>query len=148
MNYYVTGFIGSDRKGEAMRIADEKGLQFIDMNEAIKDRDGRSVMRIVMSMGEHALHNAEYELLQELDTMDGLVVSCGDGTLFDGDCAEIMEHGRIVIADADRTPEQLWEAAKDDDSIPYAFMLERDDRAREKFMSLYEQRRSLYEKYL
>lgn len=148
MNYYVTGFIGSDRKGEAMRIADEKGLQFIDMNEAIKDRDGRSVMRIVMSMGEHALHNAEYELLQELDTMDVLVVSCGDGTLFDGDCAEIMEHGRIVIADADRTPEQLWEAAKDDDSIPYAFMLERDDRAREKFMSLYEQRRSLYEKYL
>lgn len=148
MNYYVTGFIGSDRKGEAMRIAGEKGLTFLDMNEEIKERDGRSVMRIVMSMGEHALHNAEYELLQELDTMDGLVVACGDGTLFDDDCAEIMEHGKIVIADAGKTPGELWEAAEKDSAIPYAFMMKRDDKAREKFMALYEQRRSLYEKYL
>jgi shikimate kinase len=148
VNYYVTGFIGSDRAGLAKKLAAEKGLEFMDMNEEIKERDGRSAMRIVMSMGEHELHNKEYELLKWLDENPGHAVACGDGTLFDGDCAEIMERGTVVIADADKTAEELWQAAKTDDSIPYAFMMSKDEAAREKFLKLHESRRGIYEKYL
>ena len=129
MNYYVTGFIGSDRIGCAQKLAAENGLTFMDMNSEIGRRDGRTVLRIVMSMGEHELHNKEYELLQWLGSPEaaavspsGFAVACGDGILFDSDCRELMEKGTVVIADPVASPSELWTAASADEGIPYAFM--------------------------
>lgn len=148
-NIYVTGFIGSDRKNLAERLAEERGLTFLDLDEEIKERDGRSVMRIIMMMGEHEYRNKEYELLEELSHREDLVVCCGDGALFDEMCAELMEKGDIVIADADKSAEELWEAAKDDGSIPYAFMqFDPEDKKKETFFKLFEQRKDIYGKYI
>ncbi|MCI2061568.1 MAG: hypothetical protein LKJ83_02190 [Eubacteriaceae bacterium] len=164
MNYYITGFIGSNRIGCAKQLAAEKGLKFLDMNDEIRVRDGRTVMRIVMSMGEHELHNKEYELLQWLDSPEaaaaapqGFAVACGDGTLFDGDCRDLMEKGTIVIADPNASPDELWAAASADENIPYAFMMPhgtgedgnvlRGTDAREKFTKLFLTRKALYDRY-
>ena len=84
-----------------------------------------------MSMGEHELHNKEYELLQWLGSPEaaavspsGFAVACGDGILFDSDCRELMEKGTVVIADPVASPSELWTAASADEGIPYAFMTE------------------------
>lgn len=148
-NIYVTGFIGSDRLSAGRKVAEEKGLQLIELDRFIEENDGRSVMRIIMLMGEHEYRNKEYESLEMLAKQDDLVVVCGDGVLFDEMCAELMEQGEIIIADPDKTCEELWEAAKDDMSIPYAFMQFSDEKEkRETFFKLYEQRKAIYEKYI
>ena len=147
-NIYVTGFIGSGRARLAEQIAREKGKRIVDLDGEIKKADGRSVMRIVMMMGEHEYRNKEYEVLERLSEEEDLVVICGDGTLFDEMCRAMMEEGEIVIADADKTAEELWEAAKDDASIPYAFMqMGKEDEKKERFMKMYEARKDLYGKY-
>ena len=121
-NIYVTGFIGSDRYSLGKKLAGEKGMKLLVLDDFIEQIDGRSVMRIIMLMGEHEYRNKEYEALEELSKREDLVVVCGDGALFDEMCRELMEQDEIIIADADKTADELWLAAKDDRSIPYAFM--------------------------
>ena len=148
-NIYITGFIGSDRLSLGKSIADEKGLEMIVLDEYIKEMDGRSVMRIIMLMGEHEYRNKEYEALEQLSKQEDLVVVCGDGVLFDEMCAELMEQGEIVIADGEKSAGELWLAAKDDDTVPYAFMqFSAEDEKKDLFFKLYEQRQPIYKKYL
>ena len=148
-NIYVTGFIGSDRYGLGSKLAEEKGMELVVLDKFIEEIDGRSVMRIIMLMGEHEYRNKEYEALEELSKKEGLVVVCGDGALFDEMCAELMEQGDIVIADSDRSAEELWQNAKDDKSIPYAFMqFAAEDEKRSTFFKMYDQRKPIYDKYL
>ena len=65
-NIYVTGFIGSDRYSLGRQLAEEKGMELIILDKFIEELDGRSVMRIIMLMGEHEYRNKEYEALEEL----------------------------------------------------------------------------------
>lgn len=147
-NIYVTGFIGSDRYSLGKKLAEEKGMELIILDKFIEEIDGRSVMRIIMLMGEHEYRNKEYEALEELSKKEDLVVVCGDGALFDEMCAELMEQGEVVIADADKTVEELWQSAKDDKSIPYAFMqFAAEDEKRGTFFKMYDQRKPIYDKY-
>jgi len=66
MIIYVTGPLGSDRHGLAEKTAKEYGLPLYDLEAEIEKRDGRSIRRIVMMMGEHELRNKEYETLVAL----------------------------------------------------------------------------------
>ena len=69
--------------------------------------------------------------------------------MFDEMCRELMEQGEIIIADADKTADELWLAAKDDRSIPYAFMqLGSEDEKKETFFKMYRQRKEIYDKYI
>lgn len=148
-NVYITGYIGSDRAALAKKVADETGAKTVDLDSEIKRLDGRSVMRIVMMMGEHEYRNKEYEALEMLAEQEDLVVVCGDGTLFDEMCRELMEKGTVLIADADKSAEELWENAKKDPNIPYAFMqMGEEEEKKARFMKMYEARKELYGKYL
>ena len=147
-NIYVTGYIGSDRKACAEEAAAQTGGTIVDLDKMIERNDGRKIMRIVMMMGEHEYRNKEYEALEELSEQEDLVVICSDGTLFDDMCREIMEAGEVRIADAEKTAEELWQNAKEDASIPYAFMqMGSEDEKKARFMKMYEARKDLYEKY-
>ena len=147
-NIYVTGFIGSNRAAIGKKLSEEKGLELINLDDYIEEADGRSIMRIIMLMGEHEYRNKEYEALEALSKKEDLVIVCGDGVLFDPMCADIMEEGEILIAGADKSAEELWEVAKDDKSIPYAFMqFEDEEKKKAKFFDLFEQRKEIYNKY-
>lgn len=158
---FVTGFIGSDRVGLARQLADEKGLEFVDLDQEIEAKDGRSVRRIAMAMGEHEVRNKEYEALKNLlersaatDLGDeserrGFVVACSDGIILDEECLSLLCQGQVVIADEALMPEQLWEQAKADPNPAYAFLsafLSDEDEATQyqRFLALYHARMSIY----
>ena len=146
MNIYVTGPIGSDRRGLAHRLAKEKHLTYLDMDEEITRKDGRSIRRLCMMMGEHEHRNKEYEVLEECAGRDGLVCACSDAILLDPMCADLARQGTVVIADPDLSCEALWEKAKNDPSIPYAFLLEPDEKKKKKkFEELYQRRKPIYD---
>lgn len=146
---FVTGFIGSDRVGLARQLADEKGLEFVDLDLAIEEKDGRSIRRIVMSMGEHEVRNKEYEALKGLLEGHNLVVACSDGIILDDECLALLIQGHVVIADEALTPEQLWEHAKSDPNPAYAFLsgfLSEEDEAEQyqRYLALYDARMPIY----
>ncbi len=145
---FITGFMGSDRMGLGRKLAEEYGYQLIVLDDEIEKRDGRTIGRICRLMGEHEYRNQEYEHLMELKDRDGIVVVCGDGVIFDDMNREILEGQKTVIADMDKSVDWLWERAKTDESIPYAFMTDPDDKRRyEKFCQLYLARRHMYRQF-
>jgi shikimate kinase len=142
---FVTGFIGSERAGLARQLADESGKKFVDLDQEIEAKDGRSVRRIAMSMGEHEVRNKEYEAVKDLLGLEDLVVACSDGIVLDEECLSLLAQGQVVIADKTLTPERLWEQAKADPNPAYAF-LSGDDEAEQyqTYLALYHARMPIY----
>lgn len=142
---FVTGFIGSDRAGLARQMADENNMEFVSLDGEIEAKDGRSVRRIAMMMGEHEVRNKEFEALKELLEKEGLVVACSDGIVLDDECLSLLCQGQVVIADVALTPEELWEQAKADPNPAYAFLSEEDEAAQyQRYLSLYHARMPIY----
>lgn len=146
---FVIGFLGSDRKGAAKKIANELNYRLVDLDRQIEQEDGRSIQRICMTMGEHEYRNKEYEALAKLADQTGIVVACGDGVILDDMNREILKKNCVIVADRETPGELLWERARtEQDACPYAFMHQKDEqRKKEKFMSLYEQRKALYHQF-
>lgn len=146
---FVIGFMGSDRRGLAEKLAKEYQYRVFDLDDEIEKKDGRTVQRICMMMGEHEYRNKEYEMLCLLAEEEGIVVSCGDGVMLDEMNRDILEQNKVIVADGDISPETLWERAKDEKGLPYAFMNQSDNTLKkEKFFALYEQRKPLYNQFI
>jgi shikimate kinase len=149
MKIFVIGFIGSDRIGLAQDLARQHGYDYIDLDKEIEKADGRSIMRICMTMGEHEYRNKEYEALSKVCAQENIVVACGDGIVLDEMNVRLLKEHRVVVADAEKSPEQLWEnccADSGKDTLPYAFLHHGSTaEKKEKFTSLYMARRALYQ---
>ena len=63
MVIYVIGFIGSDRMAVARAASEQHGIPLYDLAAEIQERDGRTIRRMVITMGEHELRTKEYETL-------------------------------------------------------------------------------------
>ena len=146
---FVIGFIGSDRKGAGQKIADELDYRLVDLDREIEEKDGRSIQRICMMMGEHEYRNKEYEMLEKLADQEGIVVVCGDGIILDDMNRQILEKNSVIVADREMSAELLWERARAEQrTSPYAFMHQSEDQQKkEKFIRLYEQRKPLYNQF-
>ena len=154
--YYVIGYIGSDRTGAGRALADKLGCPFLVLDDEIERLDGRSIKRMCMINGEHEYRNKEFEVLSKLDDAsydmglakdeiypDRLVVACGDGAVLDEMSLEIIKRGSVTFVEEDVAA--LWERAKIDSTVPYAFMYGDNDEKREKmFRETYEMRLPLY----
>ena len=168
MVIYVIGFIGSDRMAVARAASEQHNVPLYDLAAKIEERDGRTIRRMVITMGEHELRNKEYEtltaILRELgepaDPSEiaesvaacdhSAVICCTDDLILDPMSADLVRAGEVIIADesADAMFERAVTLAPDDQSLHYAFLLDPDKAAaKEKFMKLYEQRRPLYESF-
>ena len=143
---FVTGYMGSDTRALAEKITAELNYEMIDLDAEIEKADGRTIQRICMLMGEHEYRNKEYEMLQSLKDREGIVVLCGDGIIFDDQNREVLQDNCVVLADADTDIDILWERAKDQKGLPYAFMNFGGDDRKQKFIELYEQRKDIYKK--
>lgn len=155
MNYqnaeriFVIGFLGSDRTGTARKISRELGYEYVNLDELIEKSDGRTILRICMTMGEHEYRNKEYEHLRKLSSEKKIVVACGDGIILDDENKELLKNNAVVLADADKNVEELWQRCREKDNIPYAFMHEKDEvQKKDRFYALYESRKPLYNSFI
>ncbi len=167
MVIYVIGFIGSNRMTAARAASEEYGIPLYDLAAEIEKRDGRTIRRMVITMGEHELRNKEYEtltaILKECGEPRGTVsavICCTDDLILDPMSADLVRTGKVILAEdpaaaacseeaaLDAMFERAIAQAPDDQSLHYAFLLDPNrTAAREKFQKLYEQRRPLYDSF-
>ena len=173
---FVTGFFGAPIREAAETLAAKTNLPLIFLDREIEAADGRSIRRLVMTMGEHEYRNQEYRQLRRLlegtanrgdrgafsgdgapgtsgesgaDRGDGAVVCCGDGILLDEDTCRLMAGHRIVIVGLDLTADQLWARAKDISDSCHAFMsLEDADKKRAAFLALHQRQTALFQRFV
>ena len=93
---HLTGFMGSGKSTVGRRLARRLGWDFIDLDEAIAERAGKSVAGIFADEGEGVFRALEDQLLLEISVLAtthaarrGVIVALGGGTLMDPENQEV-----------------------------------------------------------
>ena len=120
MIYTLTGFMGCGKSSIGREVA-KLAADFIDLDDAIVEREGRSIPEIFAAGGEAGFRKIEREtlavLLEEAGTGRHLLLSLGGGTLTDeGSRALVRGHCRCIYlrASIDTLVENLSEGGETD----------------------------------
>ncbi|MFQ5877874.1 MAG: shikimate kinase [Acidobacteriota bacterium] len=77
---FLVGFMGAGKTTAGIALARLLGWDFVDLDELIAEREGRSIAEIFREDGEAYFRRVEAEALSTLRGRSRLVVACGGGT--------------------------------------------------------------------
>lgn len=103
---YLTGFMGSGKSTIGPILANTLGYDFVDIDLAIEEREGKSVKEIFRDSGEEYFRHLEREFISELIAKRRLVVSLGGGTIVDPSNFHAISGSGILVY-LKTTPEQI-----------------------------------------
>ena len=139
-NIFLIGFMGSGKSTVASCLSKDYGMEIIEMDQLIVEREGMSITDIFARKGEPYFRDAETNLLIEIQKEENKVVSCGGGVaLRDQNVTEMKKSGVVVLLLAQ--PETILERVKDNDERP----LLRGNKNVSFISDMMEKRRSKYE---
>ncbi len=148
---FITGYFGAPIKKTAEETAAFNKYEFLSLDDEIEKSDGRSVLRICMSMGEHEYRNKEYEILSsiisefESGSLKSTVICCGDGVLNDEMSRNLIKKYDLIIVGENMSADELWENASNEYGSYHAFMHFGSDKTRRKaFDQLYKRQQQLF----
>ena len=97
---YLIGPMGSGKTEVGRRLAEVLGWEFVDTDELVERREGRTVEAIFRESGEGYFREAEWQALRSLSGRRRLVVATGGGLFLGVDPRRfVREHGRSVWLD-------------------------------------------------
>ncbi len=98
---FLIGYMGSGKTTLGRGVEARAHIRFIDLDEYIEERQGKSVSEIFREYGEDEFRRIERESIRELAAKDDILVACGGGTPCFFDNMEVMNsRGTTVWLDA------------------------------------------------
>ena len=108
---FLTGFMGSGKSTIGERLAKEIGWDFVDLDQVIVRRLGRSIASYFKEAGEPAFRTVEAEELRGCLGLNQTVIAVGGGALCDQDNLDwALAHGTVVYLKL--SAEQLFRRLK------------------------------------
>jgi len=102
--------MGCGKSSVGRRLAGLTGHRFVDSDELVCLKDGRSIPEIFAADGEEAFRRTEQAVLSDLVGVVGIVLATGGGAILRPENREALRRiGTVVWLDAD--PEALFERA-------------------------------------
>ncbi len=123
-NIVLTGFMGTGKTSVGREVAARLGRPFVDLDDLIVARTGKSIPEIFAQDGEAAFRALEADLCREMGQPAGLVIAVGGGAVVNPANREALAAGGVLIC-LDASPETLLARIGDDENRP---MLAGDDR--------------------
>ena len=80
MNIFLIGAKGSGKTTLGRQIAGKLNLQFIDVDDYIEQKTGKSVPNLYNEEGEIEFRKKECEAIKEIMNSDNLIIATGGGT--------------------------------------------------------------------
>ena len=79
MRIYLIGYMGSGKSTLGRRLSKYLGLQFVDMDHYIEERNCKTVPQIFAEEGEAEFRKKERKALEELSEFTDIVIATGGG---------------------------------------------------------------------
>ena len=116
-NIVLIGFMGAGKSTVSAYLNKEYGMEVIEMDQVIAEREKMSISDIFAVHGEEYFRNLETNLLIEMQSQTNKVISCGGGVAMrDRNVKEMKRNGRVVLLTA--APATILERVKDSDDRP------------------------------
>jgi shikimate kinase/3-dehydroquinate synthase len=106
-NVILTGFMATGKTAVGQEVARRLGRSFVDMDEEIEARAGKSIPAIFAEDGQSAFRRLETATNRELSAQKEMVISTGGGTLVDPVNRALMITSGVVICLTCDAPEIL-----------------------------------------
>lgn len=144
---FVCGFMASGKSTLGEKIARKLEWDFLDLDQVIEEREGKSINQIFRENGEPYFRKKEWEYLLDLTRTFKGVVSLGGGALHD---QKVVDHlkvsGLLVFVE---TPfEEIIERVRNNHERPILFNeggeIKSKETLKEELKTLYSSREGLY----
>ncbi|MBI3849777.1 MAG: shikimate kinase [Verrucomicrobia bacterium] len=110
-NLALVGFMGTGKSSVGRLVADQLRFTFLDTDEVIEARAGKSIRNIFAQDGEAAFRALERRVTEELAVRKNTVIATGGGLVAsDENLASLKSHALVVCLWA--TPEKIWERVR------------------------------------
>ena len=97
MRYFLIGYKSSGKSTMGRRLAKKLNLGFIDLDEVIEKREGKTVPELYTELGDEGFRIKEWEALKEIVKTDNVVVALGGGAPCHCDNMNLIEkYGEVV----------------------------------------------------
>lgn len=99
-NIVLVGMPSSGKTTVGKIIAQKLGFSFVDTDELIVEKEGRSIVDIFANDGEQYFRNCETEAIRETAKKQSLVIATGGGAVLKKENIELLkENGKIYFLD-------------------------------------------------
>ena len=137
-NIVLVGFMGTGKTVTGRVLAERTGMELVDMDSIIEERRGKTIPELFAQEGEPAFRILERELVKELATRNGLIISTGGGIVLDPDNITDFEKTGLVVC-LTASPETIFQRLENDTTRP---LLSGDKKSQ--IAALLEKRKPLY----
>jgi shikimate kinase len=96
-NLVLVGFMGSGKTSAGKLAAQRLGMKFVDMDEVIEQRHGKTISQIFEMKGEAFFRQQERALVRELAFAQDRVIATGGGIVLDGNNLRDFSRTSVVI---------------------------------------------------
>ena len=97
MNYYLVGYMYCGKSTFGRRLAEAKGMEYLDLDRAFEQRYHYTVTRFFSQFGEEAFRRLEAQMLRSTASLDNTVIATGGGTPCHADNMDfILQHGTAI----------------------------------------------------
>jgi shikimate kinase len=108
VNLALIGFMGTGKTSVGRLVAEQLNFEFLDTDEQIQTRTGRTIADIFKQHGEPAFREMEGQLVVELSARKNVVISTGGGLPANQQNLEKLKSHALVIC-LWSAPEKIWE---------------------------------------
>ena len=116
-NLALIGFMGTGKTSVGRHVADHLGFEFLDTDELIQARHGRSIVDIFSKEGEPAFRELERQVVQELSGREKTLIATGGGLPTNAKNLATLKTFALVVC-LWASPEKIWERVKNQSHRP------------------------------
>ncbi len=104
MRIYLIGYMGCGKSTLGRRLANHLGVQFVDMDHYIEERNCKTIPQIFEEEGEAEFRKKERKALEELSEFTDIVIATGGGAPCFFDNIDLMNRtGKTIYLNIDPT---------------------------------------------